>query len=43
MALFPRRIDSAYMMIGRQDNENLYLRARIIFSTGKTTRISRAP
>jgi predicted GH43/DUF377 family glycosyl hydrolase len=25
MALFPRRIDGAYTMIGRQDNENLYL------------------
>ncbi len=25
MALFPRRIDSKYAMIGRQDNENLYL------------------
>jgi predicted GH43/DUF377 family glycosyl hydrolase len=25
MALFPRRIDGRYAMIGRQDNENLYL------------------
>jgi predicted GH43/DUF377 family glycosyl hydrolase len=25
MALFPRRIDGKYAMIGRQDNENLYL------------------
>ena len=25
MALFPRRIDGQYAMIGRQDNENLYL------------------
>lgn len=25
MALFPRRIDNKYAMIGRQDNENLYL------------------
>jgi predicted GH43/DUF377 family glycosyl hydrolase len=25
MALFPRRIDGGYAMIGRQDNENLYL------------------
>jgi len=25
MALFPRRIDGSYAMIGRQDNENLYL------------------
>lgn len=25
MALFPRRIDGAYTMIGRQDNENLFL------------------
>jgi len=25
MALFPRRIDGHYAMIGRQDNENLYL------------------
>jgi predicted GH43/DUF377 family glycosyl hydrolase len=25
MALFPRKIDSRYAMIGRQDNENLYL------------------
>ncbi len=25
MALFPRRIDGAYAMIGRQDNENLFL------------------
>jgi predicted GH43/DUF377 family glycosyl hydrolase len=25
MALFPRRIDGRYMMLGRQDNENLWL------------------
>ena len=25
MALFPRKIDGRYAMIGRQDNENLYL------------------
>ena len=25
MALFPRKIDGSYAMIGRQDNENLYL------------------
>jgi predicted GH43/DUF377 family glycosyl hydrolase len=25
MALFPRRVDGKYAMIGRQDNENLYL------------------
>ncbi|MDP3545870.1 MAG: glycoside hydrolase family 130 protein [Phreatobacter sp.] len=25
MALFPRRVDGRYAMIGRQDNENLYL------------------
>jgi predicted GH43/DUF377 family glycosyl hydrolase len=25
MALFPRKIDGRYVMIGRQDNENLYL------------------
>ena len=25
MALFPRKIDGKYAMIGRQDNENLYL------------------
>jgi predicted GH43/DUF377 family glycosyl hydrolase len=25
MALFPRRIGGKYAMIGRQDNENLYL------------------
>lgn len=25
MALFPRRIDGHYMMVGRQDNENLFL------------------
>ena len=25
MALFPRRIDGRYMMIGRQDNENIWL------------------
>ena len=25
MALFPRKIDGQYAMIGRQDNENLYL------------------
>jgi len=25
MALFPRRIDGKYAMIGRNDNENLYL------------------
>jgi len=25
MALFPRRIDGRYAMVGRQDNENLYL------------------
>jgi predicted GH43/DUF377 family glycosyl hydrolase len=25
MALFPRRIDGRYAMIGRQDNENMYL------------------
>ena len=25
MALFPRRIDGRYMMIGRQDNESLWL------------------
>ncbi len=25
MGLFPRRIDGKYAMIGRQDNENLYL------------------
>ncbi|TMJ38710.1 MAG: glycosidase, partial [Alphaproteobacteria bacterium] len=25
MALFPRKIDGHYAMIGRQDNENLYL------------------
>lgn len=25
MALFPRRIDGSYMMLGRQDNENIWL------------------
>ena len=25
MALFPRKIDGRYAMIGRQDNENLHL------------------
>ena len=25
MGLFPRKIDGRYAMIGRQDNENLYL------------------
>ena len=25
MALFPRKIDGSYAMIGRQDNENLFL------------------
>ncbi len=29
MGLFPRKIDGRYAMIGRQDNENLYL----IYST----------
>ena len=27
MALFPRRIDGRYMMLGRQDNENIWLHA----------------
>jgi predicted GH43/DUF377 family glycosyl hydrolase len=33
MALFPRKIDGRYAMIGRQDNENLYL----IYSDDLTT------
>ncbi len=36
MALFPRRLDGQYAMIGRQDNENLYLiRSDDLYSWGE--------
>jgi predicted GH43/DUF377 family glycosyl hydrolase len=36
MALFPRRLDGQYTMIGRQDNENLYLiRSDDLYSWGE--------
>jgi hypothetical protein len=40
MALFSRRIDGQYAMIGRQDNENLFGCAPTSYSTGTT--LSRA-
>jgi predicted GH43/DUF377 family glycosyl hydrolase len=36
MALFPRKIESRYAMIGRQDNENLYLIYSDSFATEVT-------
>jgi predicted GH43/DUF377 family glycosyl hydrolase len=33
MALFPRKIDGRYMMLGRQDNENIWLLASDEFDT----------
>jgi predicted GH43/DUF377 family glycosyl hydrolase len=33
MALFPRKIDGRYMMLGRQDNENIWLLSSHAFDT----------